>query len=186
MQALTITDIWKSIDRTNQVAYVAEVEMFLSQPSIQTILDRIHDVDDSSRLNNTQALVPHSPIGYVYAAWNPLFADLIKIGATRRDHPYARVMELSSATGVPEPFQLVSFIPCQHPFILEKAIHRYYESARKYGRKKEFFLLSRDEIIEHFHLRCTCDIMVSVNEEFRQKMYYGQPKKDSAREKVII
>ena len=164
-----LLEFWTTVDRSNQSLYISEVETFLSQPPIQTIFDQIEAVDDTTGLD-TQALVPYSPIGYVYAAWNPLFKDLIKIGATKRDHPYARVLELSG-TSVPEPFQLVAAIPCQHPFVLERAIHSYFHSVRKYGRRKEFFLVSREEIVEHFHLRSVCHFMVTENVEFKAKVH---------------
>ena len=99
------------------------------------------------------SLVACGQAGYVYAAWNPLFPDLIKIGATMRASPYLRVRELSSCAGVPEPFQLVASIPTPDPFALERTIHAFYASARKYGRRKEFFMLSRDNVVYHFHVR---------------------------------
>ena len=43
-------------------------------------------------------LVPFLSFGYVCAAWNPLFHDLIKIGATLRHKPYMRVAKLSTST----------------------------------------------------------------------------------------
>jgi hypothetical protein len=70
-----------------------------------------------------------------------------------RAFPYLRVQELSSSAGVPEPFQLVASVPTPDPFALERAIHAFYASVRKYGRKKEFFLLSREEAVYHFHVR---------------------------------
>lgn len=99
------------------------------------------------------SLVVCGQVGYVYAAWNPLFPDLIKIGATMRAFPYIRVQELSSCAGVPEPFQLLASIPTPDPFALERAIHAFYASVRKYGRKKEFFLLAREDVVYHFHVR---------------------------------
>ena len=100
---------------------------------------------------SSSALVPFWPFGNVYAAWNPLFPDLIKIGATIRQKPYMRVAELSTS-GVPEPFQLVDSIACKDPFALEKEIHAHYNAVRKYGRKNEFYIVSREEILEYFHI----------------------------------
>ena len=105
------------------------------------------------------------PIGYVYAAWNPVFADLIKIGATMRRTPYIRVKELSG-TGVPEPFQLIAYIPSKTPFALEREIHSHFDSVRKYGRKKEFFIISRSDIVEHFHIR-SMNLMLKPEDDFR-------------------
>ena len=86
--------------------------------------------------------------GYCYAAWNPLFNELIKIGATMRT-PHIRLKELSGA-GTPEPFELISSIRCSNPFKLERSIHRHFATKRKYGMKKEFFLVTKDEIAAYF------------------------------------
>ena len=143
----------------NEQQHALQIHNFMVSSPIQTILDRISELDeeDSSLL----ALVPYSPIGYVYAAWNPLFQDLIKIGATMRQSPYTRVKELSTS-GVPEPFQLVASISCKDPFALERTIHAHYDSVRKFGRKKEFFMISRDEVVDFFHAK-------SIEEAFMVK-----------------
>ena len=147
--ALALYDFWRTVDRSNNEHYAAEIACFMQRPAIQTILDRISVSDDKD--TSSSALVPFWPFGYVYAAWNPLFPDLIKIGATMRQKPYMRVAELSTS-GVPEPFQLVDSIACKDPFALEKEIHAHYNAIRKYGRKKEFFIVSREEILEYFHI----------------------------------
>ena len=48
---------------------------------------------DSIQEQSSSALVVRQEMGYVYAAWNPLFPDLIKIGATMRAFPIMRVDE---------------------------------------------------------------------------------------------
>lgn len=90
-------------------------------------------------------------IGFVYAAWNPCFNELVKIGATLRDTPYHRLKELSGSN-VPEQFELVACIPSKDPFALEKKIHTHFHSVRiiKGNNFSEFFRLSRDEISEFF------------------------------------
>ena len=134
----------------DQEHHALQIQDFMLSAPIQTILNRISDLDEGDNLPS--ALVPYSPVGYVYAAWNPLFQDLIKIGATMRQSPYTRVKELSTS-GVPEPFQLLASITCKDPFALEKNIHAHYDSVRKFGRKKEFFMISRDEAVEFFHMK---------------------------------
>jgi hypothetical protein len=119
---------------------------------IALISSRI-EASDSIQEQSSLALVVRQEMGYVYAAWNPLFPDLIKIGATMRAFPIMRVEELSSWAGVPEPFQLVASITTPDPFALEREIHRHFDSVRKYGRKKEFFLIAKEEIGYHFHVR---------------------------------
>jgi hypothetical protein len=131
-------------------------DLTVRHPDFERLVDelssRVGECDEEQDASPS-ALIMHGQVGYVYAAWNPLFPDLIKIGATMRAFPYLRVQELSSSAGVPEPFQLVASVPTPDPFALERAIHAFYASVRKYGRKKEFFLLSREEAVYHFHVR---------------------------------
>ena len=121
--------------------------------SVITLISSRIDAQDSIQEQSSSALVVRQEMGYVYAAWNPLFPDLIKIGATMRAFPIIRVDELSSWAGVPEPFQLVASITTPDPFALERELHRHFESVRKYGRKKEFFLVTKEEIGYQFHVR---------------------------------
>lgn len=121
---------------------------------VDTVSLRVGAQDEQEEQPASSALVVRAEaMGYVYAAWNPLFPDLVKIGATMRAFPYLRVQELSSWAGLPEPFQLVASIPTPEPFALERTLHDFYASVRKYGRKKEFFLLSREEVCYQFHVR---------------------------------
>ena len=39
---------------------------------------------------------------------------------------------------------------CFNPFALEKSIHRHFADVRKYGRRKEFFTLTREAAIAYF------------------------------------
>jgi hypothetical protein len=136
------------VDRSVEARYTLQLDKFFENQDIVDILHRIEQLDLGN--DEQQAVVAYSSIGYVYAAWNPLFRDLIKIGFTWRQ-PIVRVRELSG-TGVPEPFQLISFLCTKAPFRLEQDIHRHFEAVRKYGRKKEFFVLSQDQIHEYFHM----------------------------------
>jgi hypothetical protein len=132
-------------------------DLTLHHPDFEQLVDelssRVGECYEEEQDAGPSSLVVRGHVGYVYAAWNRLFPDLIKIGATMRAFPYIRVQELSSCAGVPEPFQLVASIPTPEPFALERSIHAFYASVRKYGRKKEFFLLSREEAVYHFHVR---------------------------------
>jgi hypothetical protein len=89
--------------------------------------------------------------GFVYAAWNPSFQEVVKIGATCRDTPYARLKELSGSN-VPQKFELVACIPTADPFAVEKYVHSYFEKSRiKKGDKFcEFFQISREVISDFF------------------------------------
>ena len=88
--------------------------------------------------------------GYCYLAWNPcLPASLHKVGCTTRT-PQTRLNELSR-TSVPEPFQLIASFACWNPFDVEKRIHTRFASARKYGRRNEFFNAPRAALEETFN-----------------------------------
>lgn len=72
----------------------------------------------------------------VYLLSNPAFPGLIKVGFTRR-HVGVRMDELSQATGVPRPFELVAFFPTRTPERDEALVHRALR-AHRIG-PKEFF-----------------------------------------------
>ena len=145
---------WVEVNRSNEAQYAVAVEKFLTSPCIQRVIDKLEALDDEAihydliSLCSTDYSKSPRVTGHVYAAWNPLFADLIKIGATTRQ-PHIRVAELSSA-GVPEPFQLIASVPSSNPFKLEREIHKHFAAVRKYGRNKEFFTLARTEIVNYF------------------------------------
>jgi hypothetical protein len=153
---------------------------------ISSISSRI-DTQDSIQDQSSSALVVRQEMGYVYAAWNPLFPDLVKIGATMRAFPIMRVDELSSWAGVPEPFQLVASITAPDPFALEREIHKHFDSVRKYGKKKEFFLITKEEIGYHFHIR---SLQVQnkqkrkVQDSYNPVMRYAQVIKQFLNEKL--
>ena len=125
-------------------------------PAIESVC--LHDeqllADDLSWVEEQKSVSMHEQVprhGFVYAAWNQLFPDLIKIGATHRDTPFARLKELSGSN-VPRPFELVACLPSKDPFAMEKNIHSYFNSARikKGTRYCEFFRLSREMVSEYF------------------------------------
>ena len=88
-----------------------------------------------------------SKTGGVYMAKTDAF-DFVKIGATRRSDPHARLYELSRC--VPSPFRLVYWIPTERPFALERKIHHHYakERIRVKGAGTEFFNLSSEKMLE--------------------------------------
>lgn len=83
-------------------------------------------------------------LGCVYAVWNPCFPELVKVGMTRRAMD-ARLKELNGCN-VPEPFQVLATIQTINPPKLEKEIHAMLSTCRVYGKKKEFFSISKEEI----------------------------------------
>jgi hypothetical protein len=53
-------------------------------------------------------------------------------------------------SSVPEPFTILISVSTSDPFGLETLVHRHFCKSRKYGRKKEFFVTPREEIVEFF------------------------------------
>jgi hypothetical protein len=136
----------KSTDDITTTAYIPSDNVVALWNKIEA-LERLWQLEDESILHQAKKdkIAIH---GYCYAAWNPLFKHLIKIGATTRS-PYIRLRELSGA-GMPEPFQLVTSIACADPFAMETRIHNHFAHVRTYGPRKEFFELSWDETMAYF------------------------------------
>ena len=85
--------------------------------------------------------------GYVYVLSNPSMPGLLKIGMTRFD-PSRRVQELSSATGVPTPFQLVYYREFHDCVAAEIEIHSLLTSkGLRYNDQREFFTIDTVEAI---------------------------------------
>ena len=78
------------------------------------------------------------PVGGVYFARSPAI-NALKIGATRRPGPEARLRELSRC--VPIPFELVAWVPTDRPFKLERRVHAFFMQQRIHasGACTEFF-----------------------------------------------
>ena len=76
--------------------------------------------------------------GGVYFARSSAIKAL-KIGATRRPEPWARLKELSRC--VPAPFELVAWVPTDRPFKLERSAHVHFAESRilTRGACTEFF-----------------------------------------------
>ena len=70
----------------------------------------------------------------------------MKIGATRREDPQIRLLELSRH--VTTPFLLCGWIPSPTPFLLEKQTHAHFKQQRIRGERgtaTEYFAVSREE-----------------------------------------
>ncbi|MDP8207114.1 MAG: GIY-YIG nuclease family protein [Candidatus Electryonea clarkiae] len=83
--------------------------------------------------------------GYVYILKNESMPGLLKIGITTRS-PEQRIGELSSATGVPTPFQMAYCVFVSNHKQVEKLVHEQLSSFRKEG--KEFFEVNINEAID--------------------------------------
>ena len=87
--------------------------------------------------------------GYIYVATNPTHSNIVKIGKTA--NPSARVKQLSSHPGVPEPFR---FIFCQRVYDyhrVERLIHRAFNRLRN-SKNREFFRLHPQAAVTYVKL----------------------------------
>lgn len=76
--------------------------------------------------------------GIVYVLTNPAMPTLVKIGRTSGEGVDQRVAELSRATGVPLPFQVVVARRVHDAFAVERALHVAFGPDRV-NPKREFF-----------------------------------------------
>ncbi|WP_442485142.1 GIY-YIG nuclease family protein [Aeoliella sp. SH292] len=85
-------------------------------------------------------------LGFIYVLTNPRMIDLYKIGVTEKD-PKQRAHEISSATGVPEPYEVLVYYPSTSPMQDERAIHLELGDARS-NPAREFFSGDLPTILE--------------------------------------
>lgn len=78
--------------------------------------------------------------GFIYIAINSSMPNFLKIGKTTK-HPIERMKELSAPTGVPTPFQLAYYQPCDDIDYVESAMHEHFNSKRV-KENREFFTVS--------------------------------------------
>jgi hypothetical protein len=144
-----LVDLWTRSTAADE----AQIESYFTFEDFVRFYRKMEEVETSWMEEDIRELYEASAygttvVGYCYAIWNRLFDTLIKIGMTKRT-PEIRVKELSG-TGLPEPFEIVAVLECRNPALMERAIHAHYDSVRKYGKKKEFFTLTREEVAEYF------------------------------------
>jgi DNA segregation ATPase FtsK/SpoIIIE-like protein len=85
--------------------------------------------------------------GYIYALINYSMPGLVKVGRTARP-PLDRLDELSGATGVPTPFQLVFDILVPDAPSAEQALHAILtERGYRYSDNREFFHAPIHEVV---------------------------------------
>ena len=84
--------------------------------------------------------------GYCYVASNKSMPGLVKIGFTEIS-PSFRVKQLFQ-TGVPEPFDLVAYISCDTPRLLETKMHEHFQTARV-STNREFFRVSGETVVAY-------------------------------------
>ena len=84
--------------------------------------------------------------GFVYILANSCMPGIYKVGMTTRS-PRARADEISSATGVPEAFDVLYYAEVQNPCMEEKRVHAELAQYRV-NEGREFFAVDFQVIIE--------------------------------------
>ena len=102
--------------------------------------------------------------GCVYVLSNPSMPGLLKIGMTEQD-AFSRARELSSATGVPEPYVVEAYVTCRDAASIELDVHGKLAHLRKPNR--EFFSVSIDEAV-----RLLEELVGKKSDYQRQKQNY--------------
>ena len=82
--------------------------------------------------------------GYVYLLSNPAMPGVVKIGHTRGALK-SRVDQLSSATGIPRPFEIEAVFMSEKPREEEQLIHQALSDCRAPGR--EFFAIPLNDAL---------------------------------------
>lgn len=86
--------------------------------------------------------------GYIYLLTNQSMPGLVKVGKTTRD-PSERMKELSSATGVPTPFELILDLPMDDCDAAEEYVHDALEARGcRVSEGREFFEVPVNDAIK--------------------------------------
>jgi hypothetical protein len=83
--------------------------------------------------------------GILYVLTNPFMPDLVKIGCTTGDVA-ERITNLSSATGIPVPFQCHFAARVSNMAAKEKTLHQLFADARV-NPKREFFKVDPEKVV---------------------------------------
>lgn len=84
--------------------------------------------------------------GFIYVLGHDLMPGVYKIGMTTRS-PQARAAELSGATGVPSPFDVLYYAEVANPALEERRVHIHLAQYRV-NENREFFAADLDVILD--------------------------------------
>ena len=109
--------------------------------------------------------------GIVYVLTNSAMPGLVKIGMTNRLNITARLKELSSATGVPVPFELAYAckVPINQTMKVERALHVAFAPYRL-NPSREFFQIQPAQAIAILEVLDRNDDSESVTQELSQEI----------------
>jgi hypothetical protein len=74
---------------------------------------------------------------YIYILANQSVPGMVKIGMTTRT-PVERAKEISNATGVAVPWQVVYSFKCYNSYLLEQELHEHFKTKRVNERREMF------------------------------------------------
>ena len=111
--------------------------------------------------------------GYLYIAHTDAMPNYYKIGVTQRVFPLERLKELTNAS-IPFPFKCYGLVFSDDVFSLEKQVHNYFNDRRvnKENRRKEFFNVSPQEIINTLKNEFKCQVYFTSEEDNDESYYY--------------
>lgn len=78
-----------------------------------------------------------SRLGFVYVLVNRGMPEIYKVGCTERS-PHARAADLSRASGVPGPFEVLCYVEVPDFGRVERDLHRWLQ-AHRFNASREFF-----------------------------------------------
>lgn len=100
------------------------------------VVDFPKEFRDTSDLDR-KALELNEAVGWVYILSNPVMPGILKIGFTKGD-PSDRCEALSSATGVPVPFEIEDGLYCLEASRVEAVTHGLLKDCRINPRREYF------------------------------------------------
>lgn len=103
-----------------------------------------HEIEEFQVLNSMKVPDDFKVNGFIYVLSNESMPGVYKIGMTRNS-PDARAKEISTSTGVPQPFKVVAAFHSKNPAKDEKIIHEAW-SKERVSPNREFFKLSDREL----------------------------------------
>lgn len=117
--------------------------------------------------------------GIVYVLTNSAMPGLVKIGMTNRSSIAARLKELSSATGVPVPFELAYAcrVPVNQTMKVERALHAAFAPYRL-NPSREFFQIQPAQAIAILELLDRNDDSETVTQELAKEIDRGISNED--------
>lgn len=95
-------------------------------------------------LNEMKVPPDYRANGFIYVLGNALMPGVYKIGMTTKT-PEERAKEISSATGVPQPFHVIAAFHSRNPARDEKIIHEAWDDLR-ICNNREFFKMTEKEL----------------------------------------